>query len=146
MSSSAHERPVVEERGHLLPGRRNLPGLERRRHGRPRGTERAVDYLAGMGVSRLWLMPFYPSPNRDDGYDVTDCYGVDERPGTLGDFDDDPYREEFGACGVNSSTLRRTTSPDRHPWFRAAPLVAEPSPLLGLLRLAPTKSRCREEV
>ena len=40
-----------------------------------------VDYLAGMGVSCLWLMPFYPSPRRDDGYDVTDFYGVDGRSG-----------------------------------------------------------------
>ena len=39
-------------------------------------TER-VDYLAGLGISCLWLMPFYPSPNRDDGYDITDFYAVD---------------------------------------------------------------------
>src|SRR5215208_1497000 len=44
-----------------------------------------VDYLAGMGVSCLWLMPFYPSPRRDDGYDITDFYGVDGRFGTPGD-------------------------------------------------------------
>src|SRR5688572_2694895 len=42
------------------------------------GLSERIDYLAGMGVSCLWLMPFYPSPNRDDGYDVTDYYGVDE--------------------------------------------------------------------
>src|SRR6185295_3319127 len=53
----------------------DLPGL----------TER-IDYLAGLGVSCLWLMPFYPSPRRDDGYDVTDFYGVDRRFGTAGDF------------------------------------------------------------
>jgi hypothetical protein len=38
-----------------------------------------LDYLAGIGVSVLWLMPFQPSPDRDDGYDVTDFYGVDAR-------------------------------------------------------------------
>ena len=43
-------------------------------------TER-IDYLGGLGVSCLWLMPFYPSPNRDDGYDIVDFYGVDERSG-----------------------------------------------------------------
>ena len=48
-------------------------------------TER-VDYLAGLGISCLWLMPFYPSPNRDDGYDISDYYGVDHRLGTLGGF------------------------------------------------------------
>ena len=41
----------------------DLPGL----------TER-IDYLAGLGVSCVWLMPFYPSPNRDDGYDIVDFY------------------------------------------------------------------------
>jgi glycosidase len=36
------------------------------------GLAERVDYLAGIGVNCLWLMPFYPSPNRDDGYDITD--------------------------------------------------------------------------
>ena len=39
-------------------------------------TER-IDYLAGLGVTCVWLMPFYPSRERDDGYDITDFYGVD---------------------------------------------------------------------
>src|SRR5215213_9327151 len=46
----------------------------------------AVVYcLDGMGVSCLWLMPFYPSPRKDDGYDISDFYGVDPRLGTHGD-------------------------------------------------------------
>ena len=56
-------------------GVRRLPGL----------TER-VDHLAGLGVTCVWLMPFYPTPDRDDGYDITDFYAVDPRLGTLGDF------------------------------------------------------------
>ncbi|MDX6201252.1 MAG: hypothetical protein QOJ83_752, partial [Frankiales bacterium] len=44
----------------------DLPGL----------TER-IDYLAGLGVTCLWLLPIYPSPRRDDGYDITDFYGID---------------------------------------------------------------------
>ncbi len=48
-------------------------------------TER-VDYLGGLGVSCIWLMPFYRSPNRDDGYDIVDFYAVDPAIGTLGDF------------------------------------------------------------
>src|SRR5204862_3290216 len=43
-------------------------------------------YLAGLGVTCLWLMPFYASPNRDDGYDVSNYYGVHPRTGTFGDF------------------------------------------------------------
>ena len=45
-----------------------------------------IEYLADLGVTCLWLMPFYPSPGRDDGYDIADFYGVDPRLGTLGDF------------------------------------------------------------
>jgi glycosidase len=48
-------------------------------------TER-VDYVSGLGVTCLWLRPFYPSPRRDDGYDVTDFYEIDPSFGTLGDF------------------------------------------------------------
>jgi glycosidase len=45
-----------------------------------------IDYLAELGVTCLWLMPFYPTTDRDDGYDITDFYGVDPRLGTHGDF------------------------------------------------------------
>ena len=55
-------------------------------HGDLAGLIERIDYLAGIGISCLWLMPFQPSPNRDDGYDITDHYGVDDRLGTLGDF------------------------------------------------------------
>ena len=51
-----------------------------------RGLIDKVDYLAGLGVTCVWLMPFYPSPNRDDGYDISDYYAVDPRLGSLGVF------------------------------------------------------------
>ena len=44
-----------------------------------------VDHAARLGASCLWLMPFYPTPNRDDGYDITDYLAVDPRLGDLGD-------------------------------------------------------------
>jgi maltose alpha-D-glucosyltransferase/alpha-amylase len=50
------------------------------------GLIRRLDYLQGMGVTAVWLMPFQPSPGKDDGYDVSDYYGVDPRYGTIGDF------------------------------------------------------------
>ena len=49
------------------------------------GLAERIDYLAELGVTCLWLMPFYPTPDRDDGYDIVDFYGVDERLGSLGD-------------------------------------------------------------
>jgi maltose alpha-D-glucosyltransferase/alpha-amylase len=46
---------------------------------------RRLDYLQGLGITAIWLMPFQPSPGKDGGYDVADYYGVDPRYGTLGD-------------------------------------------------------------
>src|SRR6202162_3424960 len=51
-----------------------------------KGLLRRLDYLQGLGITTIWLMPFQPSPGKDDGYDVSDYYGVDPRYGTLGDF------------------------------------------------------------
>src|ERR1700712_5148802 len=45
-----------------------------------------LDYLARLGVTCLWLNPIHPSPHRDNGYDISDYYGVDPRIGSLGDF------------------------------------------------------------
>lgn len=45
-----------------------------------------LDYLATLGITCIWLLPFYPTPNRDNGYDVMDYYNVDGRLGNLGDF------------------------------------------------------------
>ena len=45
------------------------------------GLTRRLDYLAGLGVTCIWLQPFYPSPKRDNGYDVSDYYGVHPKHG-----------------------------------------------------------------
>src|SRR6201981_1806150 len=50
------------------------------------GLMRRLDYLHGLGVTAIWLMPFQISPGRDDGYDISDYYGVNPAYGTLGDF------------------------------------------------------------
>ena len=84
-----------------------------------RGLTERVDYLAGMGVSCLWLMPFYPSPNRDDGYDVTDFYGVDPTLGSLGDFVVLVRTAKDRGLRVIVDLVVNHTS-DRHPWFRSA--------------------------
>ena len=112
-------RRLVEERRRLLPGRRDVPGRRRGRLRRPRGLCERIDYLAGIGVSCLWLMPFYPSVQRDDGYDITDFYGVDPRLGTHGDLVDMIRTARDRGIRVIADLVPNHTS-DRHPWFQAA--------------------------
>lgn len=64
-----------------------------------RGLTRKLDYLQDLGITAIWLLPFYPSPWRDDGYDIADYYGVHPKYGTLHDFRTF-LREAHGAgCG-----------------------------------------------
>jgi trehalose synthase len=84
-----------------------------------RGLIRQIDYLAGLGVTCLWLMPFYPSPNRDDGYDITDYYGVDPRLGNLGEFVELVRTANDRGIKVIVDLVVNHTS-DEHPWFEAA--------------------------
>jgi trehalose synthase len=78
-----------------------------------------IDYLAGLGVTCLWLMPFQPTPNRDDGYDVSDHYGVDQRLGTLGRFVELVRTAGDRGIGVIVDLVLNHTS-DQHPWFQDA--------------------------
>ena len=81
-------------------------------------TER-LDYLADLGVTCLWLMPFYPTADRDDGYDITDYYGVDPRLGSAGDFVEFVRTARDRGMRVIADLVVNHTS-DRHPWFRSA--------------------------
>ena len=81
------------------------------------GLMRRLDYLQGMGVTAIWLMPFQPSPGRDDGYDIADYYGVDPRYGTLGDF------VEFTAR-LQAARDARPDRPGRQSHFERASLVS----------------------
>ena len=81
-------------------------------------TER-VDYLAGLGVTCVWLMPFYPTPNRDNGYDIADYYGVDPRLGSLGDVVEFLRTARERGIRVIADLVVNHTSVD-HPWFQAA--------------------------
>jgi trehalose synthase len=81
-----------------------------------RGLIGKVDYLAGLGVTCIWLMPFQPSPNRDDGYDISDYYGVDPRLGTLGDFVEFVRTATDRGIRVLLDLVVNHTS-DQHPCF-----------------------------
>ena len=78
-----------------------------------------VDYLAGLGVTCIWLMPFYPTPNKDNGYDITDFYGVDPRLGTLGDLVEFLRAARERGIRVIADLVVNHTS-DQHPWFQSA--------------------------
>ena len=76
-------------------------------------------YLAGLGVTCIWLLPFYPSPNKDDGYDVTNYYGVHPRTGTFGDVVEFMNRaRQLGLRVIVDLVVNHTS--DQHPWFKAA--------------------------
>ncbi len=78
-----------------------------------------LDYLAGLGVTCIWLMPFYPSPNRDDGYDVADFYGVHPRTGTFGHFVEFMNQaRQLGLRVIVDLVVNHTS--DQHAWFKAA--------------------------
>jgi maltose alpha-D-glucosyltransferase/alpha-amylase len=83
------------------------------------GLARRIDYLAGLGVTCLWLMPFYPSPNRDDGYDITDYYAVDPMLGSLGDFVEFVRTARDRGIRVIADLVVNHTSRE-HPWFQSA--------------------------
>ena len=83
------------------------------------GLMRRLDYLAGLGVTCIWLMPFQKSPQRDDGYDISDYYQVDERYGTLGDFVDFAHEADQRGIRVLIDLVVNHTS-DQHKWFQEA--------------------------
>lgn len=84
-----------------------------------RGLLLRLDYLQGLGVTAIWLLPFQPSPGRDDGYDVSDYYGVDPRYGSLGDFVEFTQGCTQRGLRVLIDLVVNHTS-NQHPWFQEA--------------------------
>jgi maltose alpha-D-glucosyltransferase/alpha-amylase len=84
-----------------------------------RGLTSRLPYLQGLGVTALWLLPFYPSPLRDDGYDIADYYGINTDYGDMGDFRD--FLKEAHRLGMRVITeLVVNHTSDQHPWFKRA--------------------------
>ncbi len=78
-----------------------------------------LDYLEDLGVTAVWLLPFYPSPLRDDGYDISDYYNVQPVYGTMANFKtfvDEAHRH--GIRVITELVLNHTS--DQHPWFQRA--------------------------
>jgi maltose alpha-D-glucosyltransferase/alpha-amylase len=83
------------------------------------GLTRRLDYLHGLGITAIWLMPFQASPQRDDGYDISDYYTVDPRYGTLGDFVEFTHGAKQRGIRVLIDLVINHTS-NEHPWFQQA--------------------------
>ncbi|MGO0577829.1 alpha-amylase family protein [Ornithinimicrobium panacihumi] len=90
------------------------------------GLTRRIDYLAELGITCLWLMPFYPSPDRDDGYDITDYLGVDERLGDVGRVVELLRLAHDRGIRVIADLVVNHTS-DQHPWFKASRKEKDPA-------------------
>lgn len=88
-------------------------------YGDLQGIEQKLDYLQTLGVDCLWLMPIYPSPLRDDGYDIADYYNIDPTYGTLDDFASLIHAARARGIRIIMDLVLNHTS-DEHPWFKAS--------------------------
>jgi maltose alpha-D-glucosyltransferase/alpha-amylase len=84
-----------------------------------KGASQKLEYLRELGIDCIWLLPTYPSPLRDDGYDISDYYGIHEDYGTLSDFTEFIDRAHMLGMKVITDLVLNHTS-DMHPWFQAA--------------------------
>jgi len=87
---------------------RDFPGLLAR-----------LDYIASLGVNTIWLLPFYPSPRLDDGYDIADYRGVHPDYGTLAEVKRFIAAAHAHGIRVITELVVNHTS-DQHPWFQRA--------------------------
>ena len=84
-----------------------------------RGLSRKLDYIQSLGVNAIWLLPFYPSPMRDDGYDISDYRKINPAYGSRRDFRDFVRAAHRRGLKVVTELVVNHTS-DQHPWFQAA--------------------------
>ena len=84
-----------------------------------KGLESRLGYIRDLGVDCIWLLPIYPSPLKDDGYDISDFYNIHPMYGTLDDFEDLLEKaHRLGLKVITDLVLNHTS--DQHPWFQAA--------------------------
>jgi maltose alpha-D-glucosyltransferase/alpha-amylase len=92
-----------------------------------RGLTEKLDYIERLGVTAIWLLPFYPSPMRDDGYDIADYRGINPLYGTRADFRAFVREAHKRGLKVITELVVNHTS-DQHPWFQAARHAKRGSP------------------
>jgi maltose alpha-D-glucosyltransferase/alpha-amylase len=107
-----------------------------------RGLTEKLDYIRDLGVDCIWLLPMYPSPLRDDGYDIADFYDIHPDLGQLSDFRDFLAAAHGMGLRVIADLVLNHTS-DRHPWFQAARLSDDPA-VRDYYVWSDDPERCRE--
>jgi glycosidase len=83
------------------------------------GLTSRLEYIQSLGVNVIWLLPFYPSPQKDDGYDIADYRGIHPAYGTLADFREFVREAHRRGLRVITELVINHTS-DQHPWFQSA--------------------------
>ncbi len=91
------------------------------------GLTAKLDYIRDLGVTAIWLLPHYPSPGRDDGYDIADYTNVHSEAGTLEDFDNLVNEAHRRGIRIITELVINHTS-DQHPWFQRARRAPASSP------------------
>ncbi len=91
------------------------------------GLTRKLDYISSLGVNTIWLLPFYPSPRRDDGYDISDYRAVSAEYGSIEDFQAFIDEAHVRQIRVIVELVVNHTS-DEHPWFQRARRAPAGSP------------------
>jgi maltose alpha-D-glucosyltransferase/alpha-amylase len=92
-----------------------------------KGLTQKLDYLESLGVTCIWLLPFYPSPLKDDGYDIADYEQIHGRYGNLADFREFIAEAHQRGLRIVTELVINHTS-DQHPWFQRARHALEGSP------------------
>ncbi|MEX2175472.1 MAG: maltose alpha-D-glucosyltransferase [Pirellulaceae bacterium] len=107
------------------------------------GLTQKLDYIQDLGATCIWLLPFFPSPLRDDGYDVADYRGVQPQLGGIEGFRQFLHAAHERGLRVAAEMVVNHTS-DQHPWFQAARQAPVGSPLRDFYLWNPTPDRFRE--
>ena len=102
-----------------------------------------LDYLQELGITCIWLLPFYPSPLRDDGYDIADYHGVHRDYGTREQFRQFVREAHARNIRVITELVINHTS-DQHPWFQAARQAPPGSPKRDFYVWSDTDTRYAE--
>ena len=107
------------------------------------GLTEKLDYLEDLGITAIWLLPFYPSPLKDDGYDISDYFNVHPDYGTLKDFK--VFLREAHRRGIRVITeLVINHTSDQHPWFQRARRAKSGSPWRNVYVWSDTRDKYKD--